>query len=128
MKFLGAGEFCSVFSSTLDCGDPIAVKMLRPNKLSSASAVRDLDFEMHLIIGGGVALRWSADATARLRHLDDEVTAGGELVEVVPSHICVQVEVLGGLGCRDAVVAGMGEQEDVAASRITECCRDRRDR
>ena len=34
-----------------------------------------VDLEMHLIVGGGVTLRWSADATARLRYLDNEVTA-----------------------------------------------------
>ena len=33
----------------VDGGDQIAVKMLRPNKLSSSSAVRDLEFEMHLM-------------------------------------------------------------------------------
>jgi len=49
MKFLGAGEFCSVFSSVIDGGKPIAVKMLRPNKLASESAARDLEFEMHLM-------------------------------------------------------------------------------
>jgi len=49
MKFLGAGEFCSVFSSTIDGGKSIAIKMLRPNKLASQSAARDLEFEMHLM-------------------------------------------------------------------------------
>jgi len=49
MKFLGSGEFCSVFSSTMDGGRPIAVKMLRPNKLSSPGAIRDIEFEMHLM-------------------------------------------------------------------------------
>ena len=65
----------------------------------------------------------------RLVHsFDESVGWRPELVEVVPGHICVQVEMLGGLGCRDAVVAGVGEQEDVATSRIAERCRDRRDR
>jgi len=49
MKFIGAGEFCSVFSTSLDGGRQIAIKMLRPDKLTSAQAVRDLEFEMHLI-------------------------------------------------------------------------------
>lgn len=49
MKYLGSGEFCSVFSSTIDGGYPVALKMLRPTKLSSKSAIRDLEFEMHLM-------------------------------------------------------------------------------
>ena len=43
------GEFCSVFSTTIDGGSNIAIKMLRQNKLSSTSAARDLEFEMHLM-------------------------------------------------------------------------------
>ena len=43
------GEFCSVFATTIDGGSNIAIKMLRQNKLSSTSAARDLEFEMHLM-------------------------------------------------------------------------------
>jgi len=49
MRYLGSGEFCSVFGSTLDGGHQIAIKMLRPQKLTSRSAIRDLEFEMQLM-------------------------------------------------------------------------------
>ena len=48
-RYLGSGEFCSVFSTVIDGGHTVALKMLRPTKLASVSAVRDLEFEMHLL-------------------------------------------------------------------------------
>ena len=49
MKLLGSGEYCSVFATSVDGGQPVAVKMLRETQLTSTTAQRDFDFEMHLM-------------------------------------------------------------------------------
>ena len=50
VKFIGAGEFCSVYSAHLDDGKiQVAIKMLKDNKIDSPTAARDLEFEMHLM-------------------------------------------------------------------------------
>jgi ATP-binding protein involved in chromosome partitioning len=54
---------------------------------------------------------------------DDEVSAGGELVEMVPGDVRVKLEVLGYLARRDAVTIA-GEKVDPAAGGVPEGGRD----
>jgi len=47
-KFLGDGEFANAYSSTLD-GAPVALKVLKPSRVGSQSAVRGLKREIMLL-------------------------------------------------------------------------------
>ena len=59
---------------------------------------------------------------------DHEVATRGELLEVVPGHVGVELEVLRDLRCGDAVGGVADEQVDVTTGRIAEGARDRGDR
>ena len=48
MSYLGSGEFCTAFATTLD-GQPVVVKMLRPEQQSNPTASSDLQSEIHLM-------------------------------------------------------------------------------
>ena len=80
MKFLGCGEFCSVFSTTIDGGMDVAIKMLRPAKLSSPSAIRDLEFEMHLM--------------SRIRHKHVLGCIGTSIPGVFPDRMFIMLRML----------------------------------
>ena len=58
---------------------------------------------------------------------DLDVAAAGELVEVVPGHVGVQIELLGHRRCGDAVGLVAEPEEDVPAGRVAERRRDRGD-
>ena len=110
-------------------GDVGRQHLQRPPEQGDEDVVlANINFEVHLLVGGRVALRGAADPAAGLGDLDDQVPTGSEFVEVVSGDVGVEVEVFCRLRRRYAVVAGVGEQEDVAASRITERCGDCRDR
>ena len=49
MRVLGTGEFCTAFGTTLD-GQPVVVKMLRPEQQSNSTAAADLLSEIHLMV------------------------------------------------------------------------------
>ena len=62
---------------------------------------------------------------------DSQISAGGQLVEVVAGHVGVEVKGRRRVGCRDPEsVAGpfADVQVDIPSSRITERSSDRRDR
>jgi hypothetical protein len=82
--------------------------------------------ERRLVRGHPVALGRSPGTRAEVLHVHVQVTAAGQLVEVVPGDVRVQLETGRHLGSRHSL-AILDEEVDVPARRIAESRGDRRD-
>jgi len=85
------------------------------------------DVEMNLGLAGPVTLGWPANSTRGFGGIHLEISAAGQLVEMMARHVGVKIKAFGALARGDRFV-GMNEEENLATGGVAERRSNRRDR